>query len=383
MSRDCILSNHEVDALAEAIMEEVDSSLAPDPDTPAWSEERNRYQQINVVNGRPGTGKTTGCFRRHEGVDTRLPLRSSTLATPTNLLACDFGNKFKGAKTMNFLKAFRVPICGEKPKPEDVYKCNHDKKDAKNTPWSARTSAHDSIAYKQTIVIDEASQYTAKNIQHAIEVAKANHLQLFIVADYDKETGDIYHMGRVETFPDLSVTPLHRNIENVTDLALERINDTYRSNVRLFQPMQIDSRTALFAWFNRFLMEMGMNPRTHKKAHKGMTATVSKAEWRALFADDRFHSDRGDQNGEYPPTRRSALMYNDTNYSASKHSFANDKPSNNVNPMIACTAHNVQGREIGPEGVVYALIFGNNYNMGSCLDRRCCHEQRVRYMHPR
>eukprot|EP00873_Tetraselmis_striata_P023330 jgi/Tetstr1/443594/TSEL_031593.t1 len=396
MSRDCILSNHEVDALAETIMEEVDSSLAPAPDTPAWSEERNHCQQINVVNGRPGTGKTTGFFRRHQGVDNRLSLRSSTLATPTNLLACYFGNKFKGAKTMTFHKAFH------------------------------------------TIVIDEASQHTAENIQFAIEVAKTNHMQLFIIDDYDEETGDIYQMGPVENFPgqsiatkamvamdpplprirrqivhrqsgdteldallegirnitdsaglrqllecpwvpktsgaewlqrlrpetDLSVTPLHRNIETVTDLALERMNDTDRFKVQLFQPMELDSRTPRPVWFNRFLVEMGVNPRTHKKAHKGMAATITKAEWEALFADDRFHSDRRDENGEYPPTRRSALVYNNTNYSASKQSFANDKPNNKVNPMIACTAYTVQGREIGPEGVVYALIVRNSSNMG-------------------
>eukprot|EP00873_Tetraselmis_striata_P039055 jgi/Tetstr1/459319/TSEL_004714.t1 len=438
MSRDCILSNHEVDALAETIMEEVDSSLAPAPDTPAWSEERNHYQQINVVNGRPGTGKTTGFFRRHQGIDTRLPLRSSTLATPTNLLACDFGNKFKGAKTMTFHKAFHVPICGEMPKPADVYRYNHGKKNPKNNPWSSRKSGNDNIAYKQTIVIDEASQHTAENIQFATEVAQTNHLQLFIIADYDEETGDIYQMGPVENFPgqsiatkalvamdpplphirrqvvhrqsgdteldallegirnstdsaglrqllecpwvpkisgaewlrrlrpetDLSVTPLHRNIETVTDLALERMNDTDRFKVQLFQPMELDSRTPRPVWFNRFLVEMGVNPRTHKKAHKGMTATITKAEWEALFADDRFHSDRRDDNGEYPPTRRSALVYNNTNYSASKQSFANDKPNNKVNPMIACTAHTVQGREIGPEGVVYALIVRNSSNMG-------------------
>eukprot|EP00873_Tetraselmis_striata_P010323 jgi/Tetstr1/430587/TSEL_020384.t1 len=364
--QECLLSNHVVDGHAERVMEEVDASLAPDPERTRWSEERNAYQQINVVTGRPGTGKTTGLFVRHAGsADLRLPRKTTVLATPTNLLACDFGNKFKGVKAKTFHKTLRVPVFGELEAADSVFNSYKMKREGDTrSAWSSiREGDSFGIANRQTVVLDESSQHLSHHVQYAIDVAKANHLQLFISIDYDETTGRIYQMGPVEVIPGLSLAPkaimaqqpplhhirrstVHRQTgDDELDTLLESLREgTDLAGIRSLLDCP-------------FLEEFGLDPADNSRIYKGMLASVTKREWLDVFEDSRFHSQEDPEDGEQQQQRRpGALVYDNKNYSASKQSVTNAATPNKINPLIASTAHTVQGREVNADGAVFLLL---------------------------
>jgi hypothetical protein len=122
-----------------------------------------------------------------------------------------------------------------------------------------------------------------------------------------------------------------------------------------FTHVRIITHTTKPVWLDRFLTELGLDPDTPYSTFKGMTATVTKDEWRAMFTDSRYHvHNRNGSGGEQP--RKSTMVYNNMNYSALKPSMPSQTPCNKkVSHMTASTAHAAKGRDVGVYGKVFIL----------------------------
>jgi hypothetical protein len=426
---ECILSSHT--HKNEHIMEKVDPLLAPAPDTPSWTLEKDAMTQFNLVTGRPGTGKTTGYFRDHPGsVDNRLPKATTILATPTNLLACDFSNKL-GCNAVTLHKAISYPV-GKLPEPAKTryHPCRTIKRDA--GPLISFQSKKDSVVQgRQTIVVDEVTQQSDDIIRDMVQVAKANHLQLVLAGDFCMETNRIFQMGAIDVTAratpvpqsikdtgvqwnhvtrdkvyrqlgdgalaslldelressdaegvrkllqtpwiprvsgmewlrmvtpdkDLSITPLHRNIKNVTDRMLARMDPDAKFKVVSTTKLQYrPGEMTRPAFYNRFLLEFGLRADVENTIHKGMTATITKQEWLNMWHDPCFNYSG---SAKPPPT---AVLYGRTYTWDNGHherGVGTDR-QNKINPLICSTAHTVQGREVAGDGKVFMLVDGRD-----------------------
>lgn len=434
-----ILSNHTVKH--EHLFREVDPTLQFPSDIPSYGIESDSMKQFNFVTGRPGTGKTTGFFRMHEGCDRRLPPSTTVLATPTNLLSCDFANKF-GCKAMTLHKATKFPVADFPGPPNERFKLKpnqHDNKSDEPTPWASTQKIIDSNVYgAHCVVVDECTQHSEDILRDCIAVAKANHLQVVFCGDFDIDTCRIYQMGPVETVvrhdndngisalraikdemyhihrdrvyrqlgdeelqhmldalrertdeegmqlllstpwvrhvnctqwmnevtlhKDLSVTPLHRVIDELTNHMIDKMTEDTMFKVQASTKMSTNIRRP--DWFPRFLSEFGLDPASHSDVHKGMTATISKREWMDTMQCPTFSTTyiRGrKQNAEN-------LILNKRHYSWNKvavvGTYDNHVPQNKVNPLIVSTAHTVQGREVGDDGKVYIMYHSGMDGMG-------------------
>ena len=220
---DSILSNHMV--THERLLEEVDPTLTPREDQPRYSEEADSLRQINIVTGRPGTGKTTGFFRRHQDSDRRLPPQTTVLATPTNLLAADFSNKF-GCEAMTLHRATKYPV-GSFPGPAgERFRTNAKEQKAGSNLWAGGAFRHITNTPKaQTLVVDEVTQHGYDITRDCIDVAKANHLQLVVCGDLCMESGRIYQMGPVEPMAMVhnGVQALQEESEGATHIRREQV----------------------------------------------------------------------------------------------------------------------------------------------------------------
>lgn len=430
-----ILSNHKT--THERLLEEVDPTLAPNTDQPHWTEESDSLGQINIVTGRPGTGKTTGFFRRHEGSDKRMPKGTTVLATPTNLLAADFSHKF-GCDAMTLHRAIKYPVGAFPGPPEERMRAVNRKQETDVNIWRAGYHTHASNTPKaQTLVVDEITQHGYDITKDLVDVARANHLQLIVCGDLCLESGRIYQMGPVEPMAmacngvtalkeelegvthirrehvyrqlgddglqetldtlregtdeegmrlllqtdwvrkirgtewrqevvpsrDLSVAPLHRVIRTITHDMLDRMGGDGLFKVQACVKMDLGDHRP--HWFERFLSEFGMDPANGGEVMKGMTATITKAEWEEVMESPTYNQRH--RNGRR--AAKGVLVYNDRQYSWNQNAQPGQRgqdqiPINRVNPLIVSTAHTVQGREVSEDGTVYIMHHPGMQGMG-------------------
>lgn len=437
INSDCAMSSFNPDREDTRMAMELDPTLAL-VNPVKWTAEKDGWRQFNTLTGGPGTGKTTGLVQSGLAPDNRID--KALLCTPTNLLSCDFGNKF-GCKTMTLHKALKWTIVaptGDTMLPKDRYKMN-----VRGNYGKMIDNGHH-IRGLSAFIVDEVTQQSPDILRDLVEVCAHNHIQLFFTGDFKLDPPTVYQMGPVQSDSavinhapvlinevsaaqpnkwahvtrtkvhrqlgdeelqnvfnrlresddatglelllatdwvpkisgkewlqlcspdtDMSVAPKHNCIQMATILKLRAMQDSERFKLKYCgRPTKLTEDQASNPqpeWFERYLLEFGLG--REGTIYDGMTATVSKAEFKALFDNPLFNDAEHLRN---TTSRKPKYLVFNKAYTrtSSRPDRTADVKGNVVQPLIVGTAHTVQGRELSADGKCFILYLSSERGSG-------------------
>ena len=163
---------------------------------------------------------------------------------------------------------------------------------------------------------------------------------------------------------DMSVSPKHASIQMATVLKLRDMADSDTFKVR-YTGAATQLSTDQCAnpqpeWFHRFLDEFGLQ--RDATIYDGMTATITKAEFRELFQSPIFNECVDNHSGR----KKKSMVYGNiyTRTAGLQADRQADPKGNITQPLIAGTAHTVQGRELSADGRAFILYNSNEWGSG-------------------
>lgn len=159
---------------------------------PKWNSYKDGFTQFNIVTGPAGSGKTTRHFTDFGSSDIEKDFRLDTskvvYMTLTNYLSIEMGKKL-GVTAYTSFKGMNRVVNDQKhhTKPEERFnKCLH---------WH-HVFDLDRIKGKHTIFLDEVSMQEPEKVLDMIRVCYAYGVQLFITGDITAD-GTLYQLGPI------------------------------------------------------------------------------------------------------------------------------------------------------------------------------------------